>query len=314
MAKDRSKPLLAINFYCKPCVYSFKAEPARVEDNPDQPHHPYRYIGTCPKCKKDANQASWEINLIKAWGNATGPKTDEGKAATAANLEGHPTKEESLRTRYNAMKHGMTARVATYFPAKPDGYAFCHGCDVDRVWCSEQPACAKQTEIFMLHQAAFEQRNPKHLMGLYSDMHSGIFLLVQQIIQTVIADGVKVEQVVWDYDKNGEVRVAEYYDEEGKRRILRKELQAHPLLRSLGELLSRTGLTLEDMGMTTRAIEADDDFMAGNTTDDGEGKEPIDAYRQRQLEALSAMAEKIQRANAQTEKDPILLEYKSENS
>ncbi|MBP6895663.1 MAG: DNA adenine methylase [Pseudacidovorax sp.] len=41
----------------------------------------------------------------------------------------------------------MAARTATYFPAKPDRYAFCEGCEVNRLWCSEQPACVKQSAI-----------------------------------------------------------------------------------------------------------------------------------------------------------------------
>jgi hypothetical protein len=68
------------------------------------------------------------------------------------------------------MKHGLSACTATYFPAKPDGYAFCKTCDVDRVFCASQHACIKKTELFMLHHAAFEQRNPKHLMDTYSDL------------------------------------------------------------------------------------------------------------------------------------------------
>ena len=123
---------------------------------------------------------------MKAWANATGPRTEEGKAATAANLEGHPTKEEAQRTRFNAMKHGLAARTATYFPAKYDGYEFCSTCDVDRNFCASQPACVKKTELFMLHHAAFEQRNPKHLMGIYSDLQASVLAVVQQIIQTIV--------------------------------------------------------------------------------------------------------------------------------
>ena len=141
MAIDRSKPISEITFYCLPCYRTFKAAPARVEDAPDLTYHPFTYHGNCPRCDAECEQVGWERGLMKAWANATGPRTEEGKAATATNLEGHPTKEEVQRTRFNAMKHGMSARTATYFPSKPDGYAFCATCDVDRVFCASQPAC-----------------------------------------------------------------------------------------------------------------------------------------------------------------------------
>ena len=163
MAIDRSKQLSEVTFYCKPCVFTFKAEPDRIEDALEQEYHPFAYFAPCPKCGIERGQVHYERNLLKAWRHATGPKTETGKAATAANLEGHPTPDEALRTRFNGMKHGLYARVATYFPAKPDGYAFCAGCDVDRVWCGNQPACTRQTEIFLRHHAAFEQRDTKHL-------------------------------------------------------------------------------------------------------------------------------------------------------
>lgn len=313
MAKDRSKPLSAITFHCKQpsCCGSFKAEPVRVVDAPEQEHHPFEYFANCPICGNECEQVYWERNAMKAWVKATGPKTEEGKAATAANLEGHPTPDEALRTRFNAMKHGLNARTATYFPAKPGGYAFCDGCDVDRAHCKSQPACVKQTEIFMLHHAAFEQRNPKHLMGLYSDLHAGTFAVIRQLLQTIVADGVKVEQVVWDRDGDGNVRVAEYFDEEGKRHIIRENMMANPLLKTLGELLSRTGLTLSDMGMTQKIIEAEEDQL-GKLVHDQEEQESIAAYRARTLSLLAGMSEKVQRANQLTNSDPKLIEYQQE--
>lgn len=311
MAKDRTKPLSEITFYCKPCCQSFKAEPGRVEDAPEQEHHPFVYFAPCPLCGEEREQAHWERNLLKAYANATGPKTEEGKAATAANLEGHPTKEESLRTRFNAMKHGLSARTATYFPSKPDGYSFCNGCDVDRVHCAAQPACVKKTELFMLHHAAFDQRNPKHLMGIYADLQASVFAVVQQILQTIVADGVKVEQVVWDKDQDGNVRVAEYIDEKGERHIIRTSVEAHPLFRPLGELLSRTGLTLADMGMTQKVVEAQEDAM-GRLDHDQTEQEEVAAFRKRTMDLLAGMAEKVQRANRQTDSDPKLIEYQQE--
>lgn len=312
MAQDRSKPLSEITFYCKgPCCQSFKAQPGRVVEAAEQEHHPFVYFANCPTCGNECEQVSWEKNLFKAWRNATGPRTEEGKAATAANLEGHPTKEEALRTRFNAMKHGLSARTATYFPSKPDGYAFCANCDVDRVHCASQAACVKKTELFMLHHAAFEQRDPKQLMGIYADLQASIFAVVQQIIQTIVADGVKVEQVVWDRDVEGNVKVAEYIDERGDRHILRENVMAHPLFKPLGELLSRANLSLADMGMTQKVIEIEEDQL-GRIAHDQEETEAVQAYRNRMTELLAGMAEKVQRANQQTASDPKLIEYQQD--
>lgn len=262
-------------------------------------------------CGKECVQAHWDRNLLKAYAKATGPRTAAGKAVSAANLDGHPTPDEVLRTRFNAMKHGLSAKTATYFPAKPDGYAFCSGCDVDRVHCSTQPACVKKTELFMLHHAAFEQRNPSHLKGIYSDLQASIFAMVQQIIQTIVADGVKVDQVVWDRDPEGNIRVAEYFDEKGERHILRENMMAHPLFKPLGEMLSRANLSLSDMGMTQKVIEAEEDQL-GRLTHDQEEQESVEAYRARTLSLLAGMAEKVQRANKLTESDPKLIEFQQE--
>jgi hypothetical protein len=312
MAKDRSKPLSEINFYCKPCFQSFKAEPGRVEDAPEQEHHPYVYYAPCPKCGAECGQASWEKSLLKAWANATGPRTEEGRAASAANLDGHPTPEEALRTRFNGMKHGMTARTATYFPAKPDGYDFCSACDVDRVWCQSQPACVKKTELFMMHHAAFEQRNPKHLMGIYADLQSSLFAVIQQILQTIIVDGVKQETVKWYTNKDGEVLVAEYVDEEGRRRIVKESIIAHPLFKPLGELLSRVGLTLADMGMTAKVIEAEDDEM-GRLEADRQDRDSLNEFQRRQTAALENLAGALERARSNKLRDPVLIEHQAQN-
>lgn len=115
--KDLSHALPEVTFHCRPSNYTFKAEPARIQDDPDQEHHPFQYFAQCSYCSDEAPQAQHERSLLKAWANATGPRTAEGKAATARNLEGHPTPEEALRTRFNAMKHGLCAQEATYFPA-----------------------------------------------------------------------------------------------------------------------------------------------------------------------------------------------------
>ncbi|WP_230368792.1 hypothetical protein [Paludibacterium denitrificans] len=92
--------------------------PLRIDDAPESEHHPFSYVGVCPLCDAECPQAPFHKALVKAWANATGPRTPAGKASTAKNLDGHPTPEEALRTRFNAMKHGMSAETAQYFPCQ----------------------------------------------------------------------------------------------------------------------------------------------------------------------------------------------------
>lgn len=312
MAKrNLSQPLTQITFRCGTCRHTFSCPPDRVIDDLAQEHHPYAYFAECRVCGGEAEQAAHEKNLLKAWANATGPRTPEGKAAAAANLDGHPTAEEAQRTRFNALKHGMNAKTASYFPARPDGYSFCKTCDVDRGWCHAQPACVKQTEIFLLHHAAFEQRDPKHLMGIYSGLQAAVFAVLQQILQTIIADGVKIESPEWYTTKDGECLFIEYTNVHGERKSL-MNIEAHPLFKPLGELISRTGLSLSDMGMTPKLAE-DEQAQMGRLAAEGATQESLLAFAQQSAESLGALKEMLQRAKDQAARDPILLEYEQQN-
>lgn len=305
---DPDKPRSSVTFQCRQCKKTFDAAPGRTEDDLEQAPHPFKYFASCPDCHQEVPQAPWERSLQKAWLNATGPKTPEGKAAAAKNLEGHPTPEESRRTRFNAMKHGLNAKVASYFPSKPGGYSFCSTCDVDHDFCRAQPACVKKTELFMLHQAAFEQRDPKKLMGVYSDLQAALFAVLQQILQTIIADGVKITAPEYYTDKDGTLIIAQYMDYESGRMKTLTNIEAHPLFRPLGELLSRTGLTLADMGMTTKVIDAQDEDM-GRLTSDAAKTEQLTDFQVRQIQLLQGLKDSVDRGNKKTSQDPVLLEY-----
>lgn len=308
MRDEGPKQRASVTFQCRGCRLTWEAAPARIEDAPEQEHHPWRYFATCANCGSEVKQAPWERALLKAWVNATGPKTPEGIAATSKNLEGHPTPEEAKRTRFNGMKHGMSARVATYFPAKPDGYAFCNGCEVSRSWCAAQVACTKKTELFMLHHAAFEQRDPKRLMGVYSELQSALFAVLQQVLQTIIADGVKIVAPQYYTDKDGTLIIADYYDDKTGEKKTIWDIQAHPLFKPLGELLSRVGLTLADMGMTTKVIEQDEGEL-GKLAGDQSGQEALTEYQKRQQAVLEQLAGAIERGREKTASDPVLIEY-----
>lgn len=309
MAKfDPAKSRKAVTFHCLPCKRTFSTDPARVDDAPEQTWHPFRYFAPCPDCGRESEQAPYDRALQKAWVSATGPKTEEGKAATAKNLEGHPTPEEATRTRFNAMKHGLNAKVADYFPAKPDGYAFCKGCAIDRDYCRAQPACEKQTKLFMLHKAAFEQRDPKKLMGVYSELQAAVFAVLQQVLQTIIADGVKITSPEYYTDKYGVLIIAQYFDAEAGQTKTLTNIEAHPLFRPLGDLLSRTGLTLADMGMTTKVIEVQQEDM-GQLAGEKIEREHLGDYQAKQLQLLQGLKEAVERGQKKTNNDPVLLEY-----
>lgn len=310
--KDPKSQLSEVTFRCAKTGHgAFKASPARVDPDPDDAVHPWQYFAPCPYCEEECPQAHWERSLMKAWQNATGPTSEEGKAASAENLVGHPTKEESLRTRFNAMKHGASAKVATYFPAKPDGYPMCATCDVDRYFCSQQPCCTKQTQNFMLHHAAFEQRKPGMLTEMYSGMQAAVFSILQQIIQTIIADGVKLTRPVFHFDEKGALSLAIYTDEDGERKTI-IDVAAHPLLKSMSDLLIKNNLSLADMGMTNKVIEADD-LMPGQVSRSAAPLISDDEYRRQQLAALQALGDKVMRSNKLTSADPILVEFGREN-
>lgn len=311
--RDLSSPLDSVSFRCNPCRHTFDAAPDAVEDDPSAVHHPYRYIAACPYCGQPSGQAPYHKGLLKAWANATGPKTAEGKAATARNLDGHPTPEEAKRTRFNAMKHGMNAETAQYFPAKPDGYAACASCDVDRDYCRSQPACVRQTQLFMVTHAAFEQRNPKHLMPIMASMQASIVAIIQQILQTIIADGVKLETPAWAISREGDVVLGEYDDIATGQRHRIMEVKAHPLLKPLQEFLSRNNLSLADMGMTPRVIEQEEQKLGRLQQGDGPPTLSLEDYAARQAESMAALRVLAERANARKQADPVLVEYQQQN-
>lgn len=311
MPKDWSAQISRVNFRCGECRRAFEGEPDLIEDAPEQAHHPYAYFAHCPHCGAEHQpQASWERALLKAHQHSTGPKTPEGVAAVTANLEGHPTPHEALRTRFNAMKHGATARTATYFPAKAGGYAFCARCDVDRAWCAQQPACVKQTEIFMLHHAAFEQRDPKVLTAIHADMHAALMATLQMCIQEVLGLGVLIKAPKVELDREGHPVTLTYTAEDGSKRYI-YNYTSNPAFKPLTELITRLGLSMNDLGMTVKATEDDEEKNLGRLKLDDDAKETLSAFGQRMLQATENARALIQQAQKATKADPVLVEHQA---
>ncbi|CAM8626532.1 hypothetical protein MCEMSHM24_02681 [Comamonadaceae bacterium] len=312
MAQDWTAQLSTVNFRCGVCKHAWESEPDLIEEDPEQEFHPYQYFGDCPKCHAEGQpQAVWARNLMKAHQMSTGPKSAEGLARVSKNLEGHPNGEAVLRTRFNAMKHGMAAKTATYFPAKPDGYSFCKQCDVDRTWCGNQAACVKQTEIFMLHHAAFESRNPRVLQGIHADLQAGLTAMLQMLMQQVLGDGVVITQPRVELDRSGASRTLSYLDEQGNRKYI-LDRQAHPALKAISDFVGRLGISMSDLGMTVKAADPDDGEQSGGMLKlDEKTKETLSDFNQRMQLAMDGARQMLAAADKATKEDPVLIAHQA---
>jgi len=74
-------------------------------------------------------------------------------------------------------------------------------------------------------------------MGVYSNLQVAIFAVLQQILQTIIADGVKIAAPQYYTDKEGAMILAQYTDQSGKLQQT-YDIEAHP---PLGPLASWCG-------------------------------------------------------------------------
>lgn len=302
--------LTTVHFHCRECGRRFESAPLRVTDAPDLDHHPFEYAAECPDCGAVAEQAAWERALMKAHACATGPKTDAGKAASAANLEGHPTPEEAKLTRFNGMKHGLYARTATYFPAKPGKYARCESCEhLSTLACLVPPrACLKRHELMLRHQIAFETQDPDLLMQIRSDTQAAIQGLIDDMILAIAQDGgPRIQDVVWYHDKDGGFHLAKWIDENAiEHQIL--ELKAHPLLKPLMEFISKNAMTMADLEMTPKAKD-DQAMMEGYLDQQGDRQDTLVEYQQRQTLALEHVQGLIARSQERLAHDPVLIEH-----
>jgi len=255
MGVIRKDPLLTVNFKCHSCGNSQECEPDRVVEASDHEYHPWLYYANCDACGAEAEQVYWERNLLKANAKATGPKTAEGLANSAKNLDGHPTPEETKRTRFNAIKHGLNARVASYFPAKPGKYPACETCEhAKHKDCIQYKACVKQTEIFLRFHAAAEQNDPELIRGYMADSQAGIMAMINQMLLSIVEDGGPRQMLpVWHGDKDGGVNFVRFENPETGNREQVFEIKEHPLLKRFLEFVTKNNMSLEDMGLTAKS-------------------------------------------------------------
>lgn len=321
MGKPRTDPLPEVDFRCSSCGHRWSGAPEASEEAPDRPWHPWAYSAACPHCEGDGEQDPQQRALLKAWAHATGPRTDEGKQASAGNLVGHPTPAEAQITRFNALRHGLHAKVATYFPARPGRYPHCNGCPYRGNECQDDPepghenprACLRRTELYMQHQVAFEQGDPKLLTAKRAETHWLLQAVVDDMILAIVSDGgPRLQEPAWYYDKDGGFHLAGFYEknEDGTRGEFRQiyELKEHPMLRPLIQYVDKLGLSLGDMGMTPK-VQDEQDLLEGQLARQDREQSSEEGFRERQTQALEGLRALVQRSRERAAQDPVVLEH-----
>lgn len=309
MGKTRDQ-LADVQFKCPDCGHIQDCAPSRVEDAPEDAWHPWRYFARCRACGEETTQSPQSRHLLKLWASATGPKTEEGKARSAANLHGHPTPEEAQRTRFNGLKHGLSARVARYWPARPGGYSQCVSCELFNNGCRVGDPCQKKTELFLRHHIAFETGDPKLLGELRGDLHANLCAIIDDLILSVIGRGAELRTPEWYYDKDGGFHLAQYEDPDTGDTVQLYKVETHPAIKVIKDLVLGLGLDLNSQGMTPK-VQDDSDVVRGFLSAQSQDSGALLEHQQKQTRALEQLSEQIERSRQATRRDPILIEHQA---
>lgn len=243
-------------FKCDKCGHQFKADEYRRIDKPERDFHPYDYVTHCTSCdNKQVSLEKWQVNLLKAWTNASGPKNTD-------------------LSRFNAITHGLTAKVAQYHPARPGSYGVCENCEWLNNGCGENNNrhCLKRTEIYMRHRLANHEGDITALKDIFADTQAGAQIILENMMLAIMQDGVRLEAPQTFTDKvSGKVKPVDYIDSKGQLKTI-VELKAHPLLKPFIEMLSKNNLSLADM-MLTQKQQGEDATLKGFLEDESENRE-----------------------------------------
>lgn len=294
-----------IHFRCAACKIDFDAVPGDTvpTEHPSCPD----YYAACPQCGGRAPEYWRMRNLRRSYarvnGKKPGPATEAGRAVALSNLS-PPDAAGIARLKIAALRHGMYARTAQWYPAIP-GSRWCGHCDVDPAYCRKQPACLKQTELFMRHKIAFDTRDPGLFRELRAETTANVQAIINMMIGDIVSRGVTLSKPDWFVGEGGAVTFVD--DPTGDSRFV-QQFYAHPLLKHLTDMLQKMGMSLTDEGMTVKQQE-EDATMRGHIEEEQAGRDTLLGFQQQQAENLARLSELFARSRERVKTDPVLVGY-----
>lgn len=271
-------------FICGTCRHRFSSIEYREHDLPEREEHPYDYDADCPICGKLAKFNEIQLNLFKGLDATRHPRSGQA----LENIRKAAKLKDTSMSRFNALTHGLSARVARIFPAKEGKYAQCDACEYFNNGCGQvSTACLKRTELFLQVEIATETKNATMLNRLMSDNQAGLIAIQADMMAEVAQSGVVIHDPVHYVDKEtGKTKLAMVINEKTGKEELLTEIREHPLLRRIIEFTQKNGQTLADMGLTARQQEEErtlKGFIEDRDDDSGaEARERQALFAQRQ--------------------------------
>jgi hypothetical protein len=238
-------------FYCKPCKFSWKTEDFHSDGE--------EVSALCPICEKNAPECTHSTyNLARtAWQNATGPKTEEGKARVALNpwVDGAHCK-----------------KIRILAPAKFDKFPWCHDCD-QRDECEKKTIkyCPRDLETTARFIAAFKEGDVSALKEEAGIANAQMWKIFSMMLHNIVDKGVMLKIESTDSDGNKSVRY-----------------EKNNLVKELPAFVATLGFSADQQVMTPKAVEQKE-ALEGNVRREAVTQEEEIAVRKRSADELSRM-------------------------
>jgi hypothetical protein len=170
----------------------------------------------------------------------------------------------------------------------------------------------KQTELFMLHHAAMDQRDPKVLGKLHADLMSSLTATLQMCLQAVLGDGVVIRTPKVELAKDG------YPGDAGRTTSRRHEARhlrvpREPAVQADLGPDHAPGPVDERPGPHASAAEEEDPAGIGTLSlQGGTSRESLEDFSRRAADAMVGVREQLARGQSRMRQDPVLIEHEAQ--